>query len=153
VPRRMLVIGGGVIGLELGMVYQKLGSEIVVVEATPGLLPGIDPELTAVVEKKLVKLGGKVHKSAKALGYEKDKDGALLVKLDLGEGKHDTVTTDCVLVAVPLGLTQAASDLARAELPDDVARKARRVLDHYREKACPAKPVARRAAPAADARP
>jgi dihydrolipoamide dehydrogenase len=126
VPRRMLVIGGGVIGLELGMVYQKLGSEIVVVEATPGLLPGIDPELTAVVEKKFVKLGGKVHKSAKALGYEKDKDGALLVKLDLGEGKHDTVTTDCVLVAVGmrpngagLGLEELGVKVERGFVPTD----------------------------------
>jgi dihydrolipoamide dehydrogenase len=126
VPRRMLVIGGGVIGLELGMVYQKLGSEIVVVEATPGLLPGIDPELTAVVEKKLVKLGGKVHKNAKALGYEKDKDGALLVKLDLGEGKHDTVTTDCVLVAVGmrpngagLGLEELGVKVERGFVPTD----------------------------------
>src|SRR5580698_2971970 len=80
IPRRLLVIGGGVIGLELGMVYQKLGSEVTVVEATAGLLPGIDPELTAVVEKKFVKHGGKVFKNAKASGYEKNKDGALAVK-------------------------------------------------------------------------
>src|ERR1022692_2046677 len=63
IPHRLLVIGGGVIGLELGMVYQKLGAEVTVVEATAGLLPGIDPELTAVVEKKFLKHGGKVLKS------------------------------------------------------------------------------------------
>ena len=40
VPKRLLVIGGGVIGLELGMVYQKLGCELTVVEMTPALLPG-----------------------------------------------------------------------------------------------------------------
>jgi dihydrolipoamide dehydrogenase len=126
IPRRMLVIGGGVIGLELGMVYQKLGTEIVVVEATAGLLPGIDPELTAVVEKKFGKLGGKVHKSAKALGYEKGKDGALLVKLDLGGGQYDTVTTDCVLVAVGmrpngagLGLEELGVKVERGFVPTD----------------------------------
>jgi dihydrolipoamide dehydrogenase len=126
VPRRMLVIGGGVIGLELGMVYQKLGAEIVVVEATPGLLPGIDPELTAVVEKKFGKLGGKVHKNAKAVGYERDKDGALLVKLDLGGGQYDTVTTDCVLVAVGmrpngagLGLEEVGVKVERGFVPTD----------------------------------
>jgi dihydrolipoamide dehydrogenase len=126
VPRRMLVIGGGVIGLELGMVYQKLGSEITVVEATPGLLPGVDPELTAVVEKKFVKHGGKVLKNAKATGYEKDKDGALAVKLDLGDGKYDTIVTDCVLVAVGmrpnganLGLEQVGVKVERGFVPTD----------------------------------
>jgi dihydrolipoamide dehydrogenase len=128
VPARLLVIGGGVIGLELGMVYQKLGSQLVVVEATAGLLPGIDPELTAVVEKKLTKLGGKVYKSAKALGYEKDKDGALLVNLDLGEGRHETVATDCVLVAVGmrpngagLGLEALGVKVDRGFVPTDGA--------------------------------
>src|SRR5579862_2545438 len=77
VPKRTLVIGGGVIGLELGCVYQKLGSEITVVEMTPSLLPGVDPECTAVVEKRFLKHGGKVMKSAKAAGYERSKDGSL----------------------------------------------------------------------------
>jgi dihydrolipoamide dehydrogenase len=126
VPPRMLVIGGGVIGLELGMVYQKLGTEIVVVEMTAGLLPGIDPELTAVVEKRLLKLGAKVYKSSKALGYEKDKDGAIAVKLDVGGGKFETVVTDCVLVAVGmrpnganLGLEEVGVKVERGFVPTD----------------------------------
>jgi dihydrolipoamide dehydrogenase len=100
IPKRLLVIGGGVIGLELGMVYQKFGSQLTVVEATASLLPGIDPECTAVVEKKLVKLGAKVMKNAKAAGYEKNGDGSLAVKVDLGGGKHDTIIADTVLVSV-----------------------------------------------------
>jgi len=126
VPNRMLVIGGGVIGLELGMVYQKLGTAITVVEMTAGLLPGVDPELTAVVEKKLLKNGGKVFKNAKAAGYEKNSDGSLAVKLELGEGKFDTVVTDCVLVAVGmrpnggnLGLEQAGVKVERGFVPTD----------------------------------
>ena len=99
IPKRMLVIGGGVIGLELGMVYQKLGADITVVEATPTLLPGTDPECTAVVEKRFVKLGGKVMKSAKAQGYDRLPSGALAVKVEVG-GKVETVETDVVLVAV-----------------------------------------------------
>ena len=126
VPRRLLVIGGGVIGLELGMVYQKLGSEVTVVEATAGLLPGVDPELTAVVEKKFVKHGGKVFKNAKATGYEKDKEGALAVKVDLGDGKHDTMVTDVLLVAVGmrpnganLGLEAVGVKVERGFIPTD----------------------------------
>jgi dihydrolipoyl dehydrogenase len=99
VPKRMVVIGGGVIGLELGCVYQKLGSAITVVEMTPTLLPGTDPDCTAVVERKMVKLGAKIMKSAKALGYERQKDGSFAVRVELA-GKQETVETDCILVAV-----------------------------------------------------
>src|SRR5690349_14783470 len=100
IPQRLLVIGGGVIGLELGMVDQKFGSELTIVEATAGLLPGVDPECTAVVEKKRVKRGAKIHKNAKAMGYERAADGSLQVKVDMGGGKHDTLVTDVVLVLV-----------------------------------------------------
>lgn len=126
VPKRLLVIGGGVIGLELGMVYQKFGSELTVVEATAGLLPGIDPDLTAVVEKKLVKGGAKVLKNAKALGYEKNADGSVAVKVDLGGGNHDTIVVDTVLVAVGmrpngagLGLEEIGVKVERGFVPTD----------------------------------
>ncbi len=127
VPKRLLVIGGGVIGLELGMVYQKLGSELTVVEATAGLLPGVDPECTAVVEKKLVKHGAKVIKNAMAKGYEKNADGSLAVKIDMGGGKFDTVVTDVVLVAVGmrpngagLGLEEIGVKVERGFVPADI---------------------------------
>ena len=100
VPKRMLVIGGGVIGLELGCVYQKLGSAITVVEMTPTLLPGVDPECFAVVEKRFVAHGGKVMKSAKAGGYGKSKDGSIWIGVELEGGKFETVVVDTVLVAV-----------------------------------------------------
>lgn len=126
VPKRLLVIGGGVIGLELGMVYQKLGAELTVVEATDSLLPGVDPECTAVVEKRLVKHGARVMKSAKAMSYEKSADGSLAVKVDLGGGKHDTVVADVVLVAVGmrpngagLGLEEIGVKVERGFVPAD----------------------------------
>jgi dihydrolipoamide dehydrogenase len=126
VPKRMLVIGGGVIGLELGTVFQKLGSELTVVEATASLLPGTDPDCTAVVEKKLVKRGAKILKNAKAMGFEKSKDGAVAVKIDMGSGKHDTVVCDVVLVAVGmrpngggLGLEEIGVKVERGFVPTD----------------------------------
>jgi dihydrolipoamide dehydrogenase len=126
VPKRLLVIGGGVIGLELGMVYQKFGSELTVVEATAGLLPGVDPDCTAVVEKKLLKRGAKIHKNAKAMGYERSADGSLAVKVDLGGGKHDTFVCDTVLVAVGmrpnsagLGLEEIGVKVERGFIPTD----------------------------------
>jgi dihydrolipoamide dehydrogenase len=125
-PKRLLVIGGGVIGLELGMVYQKFGSELTVVEATATPLPGVDPECTAVVEKKLLKRGAKVMKNAKASGYEKQADGSIAVKVDLGGGKYDTVVCDVVLVAVGmrpngagLGLEEIGVKVERGFIPSD----------------------------------
>ncbi|HEX4456761.1 MAG TPA: FAD-dependent oxidoreductase, partial [Polyangia bacterium] len=53
VPKRLLVIGGGYIGLELGSAYHKLGSQLTVIEGTAQLLPGNDPELVNVVQRKL----------------------------------------------------------------------------------------------------
>lgn len=126
VPKRLLVIGGGVIGLELGSVYQKLGSELTVVEATAGLLPGVEPDCTAVVEKKLVKHGAKIFKNAKASGYERSADGSLAVKVDLGNGKYDTLVADVVLVAVGmrpngagLGLEEIGVKVERGFVPSD----------------------------------
>ncbi len=126
VPKRLLVIGGGVIGLELGMVYQTLGSELTIVEMTPTLLPGTDPDLTAVVEKKLVKRGAKVFKGAKAMGYEKQADGSVAVRIDVGNGKFETAVCDVVMVAVGmrpnsanLGLEQIGVKIERGFVPTD----------------------------------
>ncbi len=99
VPKRMLVIGGGVIGLELGMVYQAFGAELVVVEALPTLLTGVDADCVKLVERRIQKRGGKIYKNAKAQGYEKQADGSLAVRIDV-EGKPETIVTDMVLVAV-----------------------------------------------------
>ncbi len=79
IPRRLLVIGGGVIGLELGMVYQTFGAELTVVEATPSLLPGMDEECVKLVERTLSKRGATVLKSAKALGQSSNPDGSVSV--------------------------------------------------------------------------
>lgn len=99
IPKRLLVIGGGVIGLELGMVYQSFGAELTVVEALPDLLTGTDPECTKVVERRIVKRGGTIHKNAKAMGYERLADGSLAVKIDAA-GTPMTINADVVLVAI-----------------------------------------------------
>jgi dihydrolipoamide dehydrogenase len=99
IPKRLLVIGGGVIGLELGMVYQGFGSQLTVVEALPDLLTGVDPDCTRIVERRIVKRGGTIYKGAKALAAEKQSDGSVAVKISV-EGKEQTLVVDVVLVAV-----------------------------------------------------
>ncbi len=61
VPKSLLVIGGGYIGLELGTVYATLGSKVSVVEMTPGLLPGADRDLVTVLHKRLETLFAAHH--------------------------------------------------------------------------------------------
>src|SRR5690606_1024514 len=78
-PRKLVVIGGGVIGLELGMVYQSFGAELTVIELTAGLLPGIDPDCVKVVERTITKHGGKVLKNTRAESLEKQPDGTVTV--------------------------------------------------------------------------
>jgi dihydrolipoamide dehydrogenase len=126
VPRRLLVIGGGIIGMELGGAYQRLGSDITIVEALPNLLTGVDPDVAAVVERLYTKRGAKILKGAKALGYEPQKDGSIAVRLDVG-GKTDTVVTDVVLVAVGMrpngagiGLEELGVKVERGFVPTDL---------------------------------
>ena len=99
IPGRLVVIGGGVIGLELGMVYQALGSQLTIVELTNTLLPGIDPDAVRIVERKIVSRGGKVFKGARAEGYTRASSGCLSVKVIAG-GNVEQLECDILLVAV-----------------------------------------------------
>lgn len=98
VPKRLVVIGGGVIGLELGMVYQTFGAELTVVELTPSLLPGVDAECVKIVEAKITKRGGKVFKNTRAERLEKSGSGVTVITST--EGKEQRIEADVVLVAV-----------------------------------------------------
>ncbi len=98
VPEKLVLIGGGVIGLELGMVYQKLGSKVTVVEMMDQLLPGTDKDMVKVVEKRFKKAGGEILLEAKAAGCDVKGSKATVTVEHKGEKK--TLDADCVLVAV-----------------------------------------------------
>jgi dihydrolipoamide dehydrogenase len=126
IPKRLLVIGGGIIGMELGGAYQRLGSELTVVEALPTILTGVDADVAAVVERTYTKRGAKILKGAKALGYEHQPDGSVAVRLDVG-GKSETVVTDVVIVAVGmrpngagLGLEELGVEVVKGFVPTDI---------------------------------
>jgi dihydrolipoamide dehydrogenase len=98
VPQRMVVIGGGYIGLELGMVYAKFGSKVTVVEALPSILATMDKDCVAVVARKLKKMGVEVLTDAKAKSWEDKGDRAVLtVEKD---GKPVTIDADKILLSV-----------------------------------------------------
>ena len=69
VPGRLVVIGGGVIGLELGTVYAKLGAQVTFLEALPQLLTGLDPDAVRLVQKGLRQRKAVVHVGARATGW------------------------------------------------------------------------------------
>jgi dihydrolipoamide dehydrogenase len=98
-PERLLVIGGGVIGLELGMVYQTFGSSLTVVELTPQLLPGTDIEAVRVVERNIKKRGGQIYTETRAESLERLSNGALGVHVKTKTGS-ERIECDQVLVAV-----------------------------------------------------
>ncbi|MBV8757214.1 MAG: dihydrolipoyl dehydrogenase [Deltaproteobacteria bacterium] len=99
VPQRMVVIGGGYIGLELGMVYAKFGSKVTVVEALPRVLASMDKDCVAVVERKLRKMGIEVMANTKAKSWEDKGDRAVLT-VELQDGKTATIDADKILVSV-----------------------------------------------------
>ncbi len=98
IPKRLVCIGGGIIGLELGTVYAKLGSQVTFLEALPQILTGVDPEAVRYVQKNLRQRGVTVHVDAKSKGLER-KGGALVVKAEL-DGKETAIECDKLLVAV-----------------------------------------------------
>jgi dihydrolipoamide dehydrogenase len=113
VPPRLIVIGGGYIGLELGMCYAKFGSKVTVVEAMPRLLGTMDKDCVAVVERKLKKMGVEVMLNTKARSWEDKGDRAVLT-VELADGKAATIDADKILLAIgrkpnseQLGLDQA----------------------------------------------
>jgi dihydrolipoamide dehydrogenase len=98
IPKTMLVIGGGYIGLELGTVYATLGTKVSVVEMTPTLLPGADRDLVAILEKRIKGLFANIMTSTKVVKVEEAKNG---IKVTFeGDVKESEQTFDRVLVAI-----------------------------------------------------
>jgi dihydrolipoamide dehydrogenase len=97
VPERLVVVGGGYIGLELGTAYAKLGSAVTIVEVAHSVLPTMDADIARVVAQGLDRHGIAVRCGTAAQAYD-DADGTLLVETP--EGTTDRVVTDLVLVAV-----------------------------------------------------
>jgi dihydrolipoamide dehydrogenase len=100
VPKRLLVVGGGYIGLELGSVWRRLGSDVTVVEFLDRITPGLDGEVAKQFQRILTKQGMKFQLSTKVVGVEK-KAGALIVTVEpAAGGEKKTIETDIMLVSI-----------------------------------------------------
>jgi dihydrolipoamide dehydrogenase len=124
VPQRLVVIGAGYIGMEIGTLYAKLGSKVAMVEALPTILPGTDPDLAQVVARRLKKMGIETLTGAKAKSWAERGDHATVtVQTAGGEVQLDA---DKVLVAVGrrpntegLGLEAVGVKVERGFIPVD----------------------------------
>ena len=98
IPKRMLVLGGGIIGLEMATVYHELGSKITVVEMLDRLIAGADPDIVKPLQKRISAQYENIYTSTKVTAVKAEKKG-LVVSFE-GDKAPDTDTFDCVLVAV-----------------------------------------------------
>jgi dihydrolipoamide dehydrogenase len=100
VPGRMVVIGGGVIGLELGSVWRRLGAQVMVVEFLDQILPGFDADVRKEANKIFKKQGFEFRLSTKVTKAERKGDTVILTVEPAAGGAAETIETDVVLVSI-----------------------------------------------------
>ena len=98
VPKHLIVIGGGVIGLELGSVWRRLGAKVTVIEYAPTILPGNDDDITKEADKIFRKQGLEIHTATKVTGGRRD--GTKVVVETEQNGQSVTFEGDYVLVSI-----------------------------------------------------
>jgi dihydrolipoyl dehydrogenase len=119
VPERLLVVGAGVIGLELGSVWARLGSKVTVVEFLDRILPGMDSEVARQFQRILQKQGVEFRLSSKVKSIDKQDDGSLTARLEpVSGGDMAILDADVALIAIGrkpftqgLGLLEAGVEL------------------------------------------
>lgn len=131
VPKKLLVVGAGVIGLELGSVWRRLGAEVTVVEFLDRITPGIDGEVGKAFQRILTKQGFTFQLSTKVTGVEKKGSGLVVTVEPAAGGDKSTIECDVMLVAI--GRIPYTANLGLAEAGVALDKRGRVVTDnHYR---------------------
>ena len=100
VPKKLAVIGGGYIGLEMGSVWSRLGSEVIVIEYLDHITPGMDMEISNEFQKILTKQGIKFKMGSRVDSVENKGNTVLITYTDVKKSKKETIEVDKVLVSV-----------------------------------------------------
>ncbi len=116
IPQRLVVVGAGYIGLELGVAYRKLGAEVAIVEMLPQVLPAYDAELARPVAASLRRLGVEVHLGSTVLGMNGAGDA---VRMRDAQGTEREIAADRVLVAIGRRPATSGWGLERLQLDMD----------------------------------
>ena len=131
VPKRLLVVGAGVIGLELGSVWKRLGSEVTVVEFLDRITPGMDLEISKAFQRALQKQGLAFHLSTKVVGVEKKKTGLAVTVEPAAGGEKSVIEADVILVAI--GRRPYTENLGLEKIGVALDKRGRVITDaHYR---------------------
>jgi dihydrolipoamide dehydrogenase len=127
IPKKLVIIGGGYIGLEIGSVYLRLGSQVVVLEALDRIVPLMDADLSRGLHRILEKQGMKFSLSTKVKKTEVKKDGTVTVRVADPKGDEATIDADVVLLAV--GRRPFTEGLGLKEAGVQIDEKSRVVVD------------------------
>ncbi|MBN1652738.1 MAG: dihydrolipoyl dehydrogenase [Deltaproteobacteria bacterium] len=127
VPKELLIIGGGSIGMEMAMTYQRLGATVIVVEMMDQLLPGIDRDLVEVVGRRFMKAGGTALLSARATRCEIDRGRARVTVEDPSE----TRVIECDHVLVSVGFQPNSKGFGLEELGIETDEQGHLKTDRY----------------------
>jgi dihydrolipoamide dehydrogenase len=112
VPKKLVIVGGGYIGVEMGSIWKRLGSEVLIVEFTDRILPLMDQELSGLLQRSLEKQGMKFKFNSAAMGAE-IKDGKIFLTIKTGE---QTSIEECDRVLVCTGRKPVTDGLGLAEI-------------------------------------
>ena len=126
VPKHLVVIGGGVIGLELGSVWRRLGAKVTVVELMPSILPGMDADVVKEADKIFRKQGLEIRAGTKVTGASVEED-RILVQTEK-DGASETLDADYVLVSV--GRRPSLTGIDAAALGLAVGKRGEVIVDH-----------------------
>jgi len=130
VPKRLLVIGAGVIGLELGSVWRRLGAEVLVVEFLDRVLPGIDAEVARTVQRLLMKQGMSFKLASKVTGVARN-GAAHKVAIEPAAGGGPAMTMDADVVLVAIGRVPYTDGLGLEAAGVKLDNKKRIVVDTH----------------------
>jgi dihydrolipoyl dehydrogenase len=136
VPRRMLVIGAGVIGLELGSVWRRLGSEVQVVEFLDRVLPGVDGEVGRTMQRILGKQGMSFRLSSKVTGVNRN-GAAYRVAIEPADGAGEATQVDADVVLVCIGRVPYTNGLGLEGVGIKLDNRRRIVVDAHFETSVP----------------
>jgi dihydrolipoamide dehydrogenase len=129
VPKRLLVVGGGYIGLELGSVWRRLGSEVTVVEFLDRITPGLDGEIARQFQRILGKQGMKFQLSTKVVGVEKKGDALAVTVEPSAGGETSVIETDIMLVSI--GRRPFVDNLGLADVGVKLDQRGRVITDAH----------------------
>ena len=134
IPRGLLIVGGGVSGVEIGTLYAKLGTEVTIVELMDQILPGVERDLVDIVAKRMKKLGVKIYTGSRVVESRVLEDGVVAV-VEGRDGGSLEVRADYAMVAV--GKKPASMDLGLSDVGVELDERGFIIVNDHMETSVP----------------